>query len=178
MQKPKLLLLDANVVIEAYEIGIWAQIKSHYEVAVPSIIVSEARYFVSEDTQGGISLKKQVDAGEIKVFEGTVEEIADVFANIHDIFLAGIDDGEKEGIALIAAGKCPGYCFCTGDINAVQAMGMLKLTSQSVSFEKVVAGAKLGKKISPHCTEKAHAHHVKIGLDRRLSGEYFKKPLL
>lgn len=179
VQKAKLLLLDADVIIEAHELGVWEDIKRTYDVAVPSIIVSEARYFRSEHGGAGINLKRQVDAGEIKKFEGTVDELEQTFSNIRDTFMAGLDDGEKEAIALIAQGRCPEYLFCSGDINGIQAMALLGMAARSISFEQMVKGIKLKGKvsISPPLAEKAHAHHLREGNKRRNEGIYFKKPI-
>ena len=41
MAKPRLLLLDADIVITAHSLGIWEQLKAAYEIAVPATIVRE-----------------------------------------------------------------------------------------------------------------------------------------
>lgn len=175
MQKPKLLLLDANVIIEAHLLEIWDALKTAYDIAVPSIVVSEARYFESSSGRSsGINLKKEIDAAEIRAFEGTVEEIQKAFASINDVFLKGIDPGEQEAIALIAAGRCDGYSFCTGDINAIQAMALLNLEDRSVAFETIVNDLKFTAKIrvEPYLTEKTLHHHLRAGRELRTSGVY------
>lgn len=178
MQKPKLLLLDANVVIEAHRLGAWTEICDQYEIGLPSIIVSEARYFESEEGGGSIHLQDEIKAGTIAVFEGTVAEISAAFSNISDAFLAGIDAGEAEAIALLF-GDCSDHRFCTGDVNAIQLMGMLSLEANAISFERLAHGLKSkGKlKVQAHFTEKTFKHHLGVGKGRRISGEYFRKAL-
>lgn len=177
MQKPKLLLLDANVVVDAHIHGIWDALKQTYEIAVPSIIVNEAQFFRSETRKGGINLKVQAERGEITVFEGTVADVTNAFSGISDAFMAGIHGGEQEAIALICSGKCEGYQFCSGDINAIEAMGLLNIGNRSISFENIVNGLKLKQRIrlDPSLSEKAHAHHLKVGNDLRISEVYFVK---
>ncbi len=174
MPKLKLLLLDANVIIDAHIHGIWESLKQVYEIAVPSIIANEARFFVSSTGSAGIDLKAQAGRGEIAVIEGTLSDINDAFAGINPAFMAGIHSGEQEAISLICCGKCEGYSFCTGDTNAIEAMGYLKLGDRSVSFENVVSGLKLKKKLmfDPSLTERAHADHLKAGDNLRVSGVY------
>ncbi len=180
MAKTRLLLLDADVVLTAHELGIWEQLKVKYEIAVPATIIREARYFKSQTGNKSINLQIQIDAGEISCLEATAGELLAAFNNFTNSFLAGIDDGEKEGIALIHCGRAPGYAFCTGDTNAIEAIGMLDLGNSSISFEEVALGAGLGiKSVRPSMGRKAHAEHVKKGRDRRISGECFiKSPLI
>jgi hypothetical protein len=71
MAKPKLLLLDADIVITAHELGIWQQLKADYRVAIPATIVREARYFKSEKGGRSITLQAEIDRGEIDCLEAT-----------------------------------------------------------------------------------------------------------
>ena len=63
MAKTKLLLLDADIVITAHELGIWEELKTAYRIAVPATIVREARYFKSENGGRSISLQAEIDLG-------------------------------------------------------------------------------------------------------------------
>ena len=58
MAKPRLLLLDADIVITAHSLGIWEQLKAAYEIAVPAL-VCEARYFQSVRGSGSIGLQAE-----------------------------------------------------------------------------------------------------------------------
>ena len=175
MQKPKLLLLDADVVIEAHKLDVWEALKKAFSIAVPATIVREARYFKSSKSGQGINLQKQIDVGEITCIEATANEILAAFENFDPIFVQGLDDGEKEGIAIIRSEKNPDCVFCTGDTNAVEAVGMLAIENHSISFEGVLQVAKLTvSRVRPSMTLKAHEHHIHKGKTRRITGEYFK----
>lgn len=175
MQKPKLLLLDADVVIEAHKIGIWVMLKKAFSIAVPATIVHEARYFKSSTGSHGINLQKEISRQEITRLDATASEILATFSDFDSVFLQGIDDGEKEGIAIIRFEKSPDCLFCTGDTNAVEAIGMLAIDHRSISFEEVLRLAKItGTRVRPSMTIKAHKEHVEKGRKRRISGECFK----
>jgi hypothetical protein len=175
VQKPKLLLLDADVVIEAHKLGAWEALKKAFSIAVPATIVREARYFTSSEGRQGINLQREIDAGEITCIDATASEILATFENFDPVFMQGIDDGEKEGIAIIRFEKSEDCVFCTGDTNAVEAIGMLALDNRSVSFETVLQMAKVTvTRVRPSMTIKAHADHVQKGRVRRITGEYFK----
>jgi hypothetical protein len=175
VQKPKLLLLDADVVIEAHKLGAWDALRNAFSIAVPATIVREARYFTSSEGRQGINLQREIDAGEITCIDATGDEIQATFENFAPVFMQGIDDGEKEGIAIIRFEKAEDCVFCTGDTNAVEAIGMLAIDSRSVSFESVLQMAKVTvPRVRPSMTIKAHDDHVRKGKTRRITGEYFK----
>lgn len=175
MPKPNLLLLDADVVIEAHKLGVWGALKKSFSIAVPATIVREARYFKSAKGSGGIDLQKEIDAGEVICIEATAEEIANTFQNFDSVFMQGIDDGEKEGIAIIRTGKAPDCLFCTGDTNAIEAIGMLAIEHSSVSFEGALQTARLSvPRVRRSMTTSAHRDHVEKGKTRRITGECFK----
>lgn len=71
MKKRKLLLLDANVVIHLFELGLWAQAIARCDVHLSKIVVEqESQYY--EDPNGAkhdIDLSDDVEAGRIQVFE-------------------------------------------------------------------------------------------------------------
>jgi hypothetical protein len=174
VQKPKLLLLDADVVIEAHKLGAWDALKEAFSIAVPATIVREAPYFTSSEGRQGINLQREIDAGEITCIDATADEIQATFENFAPVFMQGIDDGEKEGIAIIRFEKSEDCVFCTGDTNAV-AIGMLAIDNRSVSFESVLQVAKVAvPRVRPSMTIKAHDDHVRKGKTRRITGEYFK----
>lgn len=174
MQKLRLLLLDADVVIEAHRLGVWAALKATFSIAVPGTIVREARYFKSAKGSGSINLQKEIDAGEISCIDATATEISITFDNFDPVFMGGIDDGEKEGIAIIRFEKSD-CVFCTGDTNAVEAIGMLAIENRSMSFEAVLGAAKVAvKRVRASMTAQAHEHHVRKGKIRRITGECFK----
>jgi len=174
VQKPKLLLLDADVVIEAHKLGIWEVLKKAFSIGVPATIVREARYFISSSGSRGISLQAEINAAEITCLDATADEILATFEKFDPVFLQGIDDGDKEGIAIIHCEKATDCVFCTGDTNAVEAVGMLAIDEHSISFEAVLQMAKVAAaRLRPSMTIKAHEHHIKKGRTRRLTGEYF-----
>lgn len=178
MAKTRLLLLDADIVITAHELGIWEQLKTAYRIAVPATIIREARYFKSGRGGRSISLQAQIDRGEIDCLEATADDLISTFKDFNASFLAGIDPGEQEGIALINCGRHTEVTFCTGDTVAMAAIGMLNLGSASVAFENVVRGAKISLRLRASLSNKTHHDHVEKGKTRRITREGFKTSLL
>ena len=163
MAKPRLLLLDADIVITAHSLGIWEQLKAAYEIAVPATIVREARYFQSVRGSGSIGLQAEIDRNEIRCLEGTADELIATFKNFETSFLQGIDAGEREAISLISSGRCNGYVFCTGDTIAMNAIGMLDLGGSSMSFETVLRSAKIDIRLRASCPTRPTRATLKRG---------------
>ena len=75
--KPKCLLLDANIVIKAYELEVWLLLIERVEVIIPSIVINdEARFY--KRRIGGIpeevNLRALAEEGRISelVLDGTL----------------------------------------------------------------------------------------------------------
>jgi hypothetical protein len=181
VNKPKLLLLDADVIVFAHELGVWEKIKNAYDVHVPATVIEiEVRFFTSKDGAKRIDLQAQMSAGEIKRLEATGREVAETFSNFESSFLAALHDGEKEAIAILISQANPGLVFCTGDVIAIQSVAMLGLAGQCISFEELLEKAGLLRgigRLMPSLSKKTHETHSEKGKNRRLTGECFKKPL-
>ena len=179
MNRPKLLLLDADVIVFAHELGVWEALKKAYDVHVPSIVIEvEVRFFTSRDGGKRIDLKAQVAGSEIKRLEATASQIYETFKDFDSTFLASLHDGEKEGITILSESGDVGLVFCTGDIAAIQSVGMLGFSAACISFEELLekAGLLKGLKLVPSLRKKEHDFHMEKGKTRRLTGEYSKNP--
>lgn len=179
MNKPKLLLLDADVIVFAHQFGVWQSLQKAYEVHVPATVIDiEARFFDSKDGKKRIDLKAEESTGLITRLEATATEISETFGHFEATFLAALHDGEKEGIAILKAKAESGMVFCTGDLIAVESAAMLDLSASCLSFEEVLQMAGLLKLVSsfaPPLTKKAHDYRLEKGKVRRVTGECFKK---
>ncbi len=182
MNKPKLLLLDADVIVFAHELGLWDDLKRSYDVHVPATVIEiEVRFFTSKDGTKTIDLKSEAAAGRIARLEASVSEIEATFQNFSADFLAALHDGEKEAIAILASGKTANLVFCTGDTVAIEAIGMLGIAGECVSFEEALEKAGLRKRVQrliPSLSKKEHNRHLEAGKTRRITGECFKNPPL
>jgi predicted nucleic acid-binding protein len=76
--KSKLLLLDANVVIEAHRQKLWKALYTRYEISLPSVVLQrEVQFFRSKRDFGNeeILLKPLVDAGLLQEVSATSDDI-------------------------------------------------------------------------------------------------------
>jgi len=182
VKKPKLLLLDADVVIFAHQLDVWTSLKSAYEIHLPATILDEAKYF--ETKQGNcksIDVQADLIAGLIKKLEADVKDLTRTFESFDPVFLAALHDGEKEAITILASDGASELIFCTGDVSAMKAVGMLDLASKCISFEEVLEKAGLLKhcgRLQPNLTKSAYSTHSAKGKTCRITGESLKKPII
>ena len=74
MKKLRFLLLDANVVIELFELRLWPQIIERCEVLLAETVVNEARYCEAGEEQRRIDLSQDIQEKRVSVVH--VETIA------------------------------------------------------------------------------------------------------
>jgi hypothetical protein len=135
LAKSVLVLLDADVVIEAFRLGIWELLTNKSDIHVASSVVGEADHFFDPTTgqKHRIDLDAEAAAGRVKIVEGVATDMArvqDACKDHLDLHL-----GELESIAVVSAG---GQHFCTADRAATKAMALLDMQDRAVSFETLL----------------------------------------
>jgi hypothetical protein len=172
--KPKCLLLDANIVIVAYELSVWLKLVEQCHIMVPSIVVHDEAKFYSRELGGiheDINLSKLVQEGKISELAATDKELADLYAVFDNVFIEGIDPGEAEALALLRAGKAAEAHFCTGDASAIKALAMLGISEHGISLETLLAKFGLQKRLRVQYTEQFFNEHIERGRENRLTGQ-------
>ena len=167
--KLKLVLLDANIVIKAYEIGIWSELISKVEIAVPSIVAHTEALFHSKvlgKIPEEINLPKLILEGKIVELSASDIEMSDLYNKFDRVFLEELHGGEAEALALIYAGKFLEYKFCTTDKVAIQGLAMIGYSSNGISMEKLLSSVGLQKTLSHEFTDLYFQQWLKIGSQR------------
>jgi hypothetical protein len=182
MKKPKLLLLDSDVVIHCHELAVWEEVKDMYTVFVGSIVAEEAKFAKTPDGNRPIDLNSEATQGKISIVEATASDMSEVINQFVDSFAKGLDDGETEGIAIMVKGELDECKFSCGDTNGQEAVGMLSLGHKFISLEEILAlgGIRVSPplKLKPHFLKRSADLHVQKGAARRVTNECFKKPPL
>jgi len=122
----KLVLLDADVIIDLFRLGLWNQVINNTSIVIPAIISQESYYYLDKN-----GIRKYIDLrlykDKISILSGeevTAEDIA-IIKNKFDTYNTGreIHSGELEALAIIANNK--DYMFCTADAAAIFALASL-----------------------------------------------------
>jgi len=133
----KLLLLDADVVIDLHSLGLFEKMSKSYNLFVTQEVFEEAKYYKKRNQKIPIKIR-----GRVAVIDDIkVECLAKVRKEAREARLA-IDLGESTSIAYILQGECD-VAFCLCDKAAIKLMAYMNLEQNAVSVEKTLKNAGL-----------------------------------
>ena len=151
MTQPSLcVLLDANVIIEAHALNVWASIVERVTLIVPTTVLAEATHYISPQTgmRMEIHLENAVRDGRIREVSATVEQLAEFASRFDVVFIQRMDRGEAEALALLLAGMLEDDClFCSSDGPAIRALNLLGMPERAISLERLLRSSGLEKQL-------------------------------
>jgi hypothetical protein len=135
--RARLVLLDADVVIEAIRVGAWDNLVAKVEVMMASTVIDQVTHEVDPETgaKHRIDLYEYVANGRVKpvkVDSAAVAQVNDACRNHVDLH-----HGELESLACLPD-LDPDCRFCTGDKAAIKAIALLGMTDRAASLERVL----------------------------------------
>lgn len=159
----KLLLLDADVVIDLHTIGVFDRISKGFEIHVTKTVLDEALYFKSGGTKTKIDIRDHVT-----VIQDVAVELLETVRKEAKQARLGIDPGEMEAIAcLMQEGE--GLLFCTCDQAAIKLLSFMNIEGRAVSFEKTLRATGYQKKnLYPRHWEKTFQQCIRDGKALRI----------
>jgi hypothetical protein len=177
MKRSRLVLLDANVVIELFRLGIWDEVVARCDVHLARTVVEdEAHFFVADDGQRhDFDLRPYINTNKITVFDVTVGAAA-AFRNRFDpVYFEKLDPGETESLVhfLGLAGES---WICSADKIVYRILGGLDRGEQGVSLEEVLQQAGLGRGLRVQFTKEFRVRWTRKGFEERLRGLGLKPP--
>lgn len=159
----KLLLLDADVVIDLHTLGLFDRINKGFEIHITKTVLDEASYFKSGGARTKIDIRNRVT-----VIENVAVEHLQKVRNEAKEARLGIDPGEMEAIACLMQ-EDEGLIFCTCDQAAIKLLAFMNLEERSVSFEKALRSTGYQKKnLYPRHWEKKFTECIREGKTLRI----------
>ena len=128
----KLVLLDADVIIDLHTLDLFTKICSAYTVYVTRTVFNEAKYY----RQGGRVYPVDIADKVTIIDEVSLESLETVQNEARQAFL-GIDPGEKECIACLHESE-EDFIFCTCDQAAIKLISYMELENKAMSIEKAL----------------------------------------
>ena len=128
----KLLLLDADVVIDLHTLGVFERISKGYAIHITKTVLEEAQYFKSGGKKTRIDIEDCVTVIEdvaLSYLQSAREEAKES--------RLGIDPGELEAIACLTQEE-GNLIFCTCDQAAIKLLSFMNLEGSAISFEKAL----------------------------------------
>jgi hypothetical protein len=176
MKKFKLLLLDANVVIELSRHGLWDQLVARCDIHLAQTVLDEAHFYV--DDQGdrqNIDLASHISANAITVFNLTPSQMDSFREQFGPPYLEKLDPGETESLAHLL-NESDKYSICSADKIVYRVLGCLSRPDQGVSLEEVLAQVGMGRKLEAQFTKAYREEWTKKGFQEGLTGLGVHRP--
>jgi hypothetical protein len=167
--RQKLLLLDANVVIECYRISAWDTLIDSADVSVPSIVAQdEVRFYRRGKVQESIHLPSLIKKGKIKEVSADLNEMLLLRKKLEKVLaMREIHEGELEALAIVS-GREEEYSFVSGDKVAIHALAILDCSDKGDSLEGVLKSIGITKKLNHEFTDSYFRYHLREGAQMRI----------
>jgi hypothetical protein len=130
----KLLLLDADVIIDLHALDLFEKLSKSYNICLTRIVFEEARYY----KKGRVKIA--IDIKDVTIIEDVdLESLRKVKREAKEARL-GIDPGESTSIAYLMQAE-EEITFCTCDQAAIKLIAYMELEQKSISLEKTLRNA-------------------------------------
>jgi hypothetical protein len=174
VKKFRLLLLDANIVIEISRHGLWDQVTERCEIHLAQTVIDEAQFF--DDDAGDriyIDLRKWVESGDIVIFDRTPSQLSGFQGQFDASYLEKLDPGETESLSyLLDQGtEC---LLCSADKIVYRVLGALGRPDQGISLDELLAKIGLSRKLTHEFTRNYREEWTKKGFQEGLQGQGLK----
>jgi hypothetical protein len=144
-KKFRLLLLDANIVIESFRLGIWDSLLERCDVHLAQIVVDESLYYLDDGgARHPIGLQPSIAAGTVTVFDPPHGELAAFTAKFKPGYVEKLDDGEAASLTHLT-NRSDDCLICSADAIVYRVLGNLKLSEQGLSLEEILSKVGLGR---------------------------------
>ncbi len=171
MKKFKLLLLDANVVIHLFEIGLWDKLVERCEVLLSRIVAErEAQFFEKDDGEKVyFDLQPYISDKRLTVIDASVDDIKSFRDQFDSVYLSRLDDGESESLAYLV--KSPQQCLiCSADAIVFRILALLDRADQGLSLEEILGSVGLGHALRWEFSKRFRERWTRIGSQHRIQG--------
>ncbi len=158
----RLLLLDADVVIDLHVIGLFRKLASAYALHVTEEVFKEARYYrkdgrkVRLDIEGSVDVIRDVSLDSLRRVQMEAREARTI-----------IDPGEATSIAALLE-RQEDLVFCAFDKAAIKLIAFMQLEDRSISLETALRNAGIHRSLFPRHLDKAFKESIREGKALRI----------
>ncbi|MCL2648797.1 MAG: hypothetical protein FWD61_17660 [Phycisphaerales bacterium] len=175
MKKFRLLLLDANIVIELFRLGVWDKIIARCDIHIAKTVVRESHFY--RDANGNycsIDLAHYINTKSITEFNVARAELDDFRSRFSSTYFDKLDPGETEslGYLLRQSEQCQ---ICSADAIVFRVLGNLGRSAQGVSMEEMLNAIGMSRQLEWKFTRNFREHWTKKGFQEGLGGAGMKR---
>jgi hypothetical protein len=168
-----LLLLDTNIVIKLFELGLWQVFTERCDVFLAATVIQESEFY--EDQDGMIHLidLSQEVGTRITKFELMPSELSKFRSLFDPSYLEKLDDGETESLAFLISSS-EAFSICSADKIVYRILGNLKRREQGISLEEILQKIGLGIALPRQFTKEFRLECSTEGFQDGLGGLGYK----
>lgn len=176
MKRLSFLLLDANVVIALFKLGIWEKVVAACDLHLAETVVHESHFY--EDDAGArhdFDLSPFIADGRIRQFAVQVDAVKRFVDGFGADYMEKLDAGEAESLAHLEKASDE-HRICSADAIVFRVLGNLDRGDQGVSLQEVLEKLGLGRKLPTQFTKTMRDRWTAQGVAERLQGRGRRGP--
>lgn len=171
-KKFRLLLLDANVVIEAFRMGFWDNLVERCDIYLARTIVETEAHFYEDDdgVRHDFELAPYEASGAITVFDVEMAEVEAFRQRFGPAYFEKLDPGEAEALAFLFAQQSEDWQICSADKIIYRVLGSCHRQEQGISLEEILQKVGLGRSVDRMFSREYREQWTQRGFQDGLSG--------
>ncbi len=171
------LLLDANVIIYAHELGIWDKLVEKCEITITRTILEDEAYYWYDDQERphAIDLNHNINEKEINCIDVPISQLNTFLKKFDLTYLGRLDPGEADSLALMDNSE-ESWIICSSDAIVYKVLGCLGRSEQGKSLEEILNEIGLGRKVKLQYSKEFKKQCTLQGEQDGIIGMGLKKP--
>ena len=151
MTRSRLILLDANVVIQLFQLGIWEQIAARCEILLAQTVVDEVQFYETDTERKYVDWEHWKTACSMRIESVPPADVQDYCSKFGTGYYEKLDPGEAEALALLA--RDTDSKICSADKIVWRVLGNTNATERGISLEELLFMSGLTKPLSERFTK-------------------------
>lgn len=168
MTRPRLILLDTNVVLRLFELGIWESVTKRFRIVLTEAVVEESQFFIRDGKRIDIDWAPILAAGTVEVRQVPLREIKRFKARFDATYLERFDPGETEAMTLMQSER--DSSICSADAIVWRVLGNTGDGERGISLEELLQQAGLPKPLPERFTRAFRDKWTRKGRSERFMG--------
>lgn len=151
MTRSRLILLDANVVIQLFQLGIWEQITARCEVVLAQTVIDEVQFYDTDAGREYVDWEHWKAACSMKIESVPPADIQAYCSKFGPGYYEKLDPGEAEALTLLSRDR--DSKICSADKIVWRVLGNTNATDRGISLEEVLTMSGLTKPLPQRFTK-------------------------
>ena len=133
----KLWLLDADVIIDLFRLGLFEKLARVHEINAASTVINEVKYYIEDGRKIPILFRTEyVSTGIVHEVSADAGEVAEILHRLPQDKRDALHGGELESLAVLVGRKDLVFCSC--DAATIKILPFLDLSERGVSVERLL----------------------------------------